>query len=253
MTKKFLKGLYCVALMLVTLGALCFIPAIKSNAKVASADEVGSQVATTSGTGEWTDAYAAAATAPTYTTVTRPDGEFKVIDSTDKLAYVAYMVTIQEDADWARTNFELTVDLDLSASLWTPIGTSANPYQGIFHGNRHQISGLRVSESSAAKASVAGLFGYTKGEGAEYAQITDLVLGSFTYIANGNPTLRAGTLVGNAGQNTIIANVYDEREYKGDIATIGAVADSTVYVYRGGSPDGATANMKLLRILLMQL
>ncbi|MCM1324844.1 MAG: hypothetical protein NC218_12075, partial [Acetobacter sp.] len=242
MTKKFLKGLYCVALMFVTLGALCFIPAIKSNAKVASADEVSSQVAETSGTsGVWVDTYAAAATAPTYATETRPDGEFKVIDSEEKLAYVAFMVTIQGNSDWAKMNFELADDLDLSASLWTPIGTSANPYQGIFHGNRHTISGLRVSESSAAQASVAGLFGYTKGDGASYAMITDLSLSSFTYVTGGNATLKAGTLVGNAGKNTIIANVYDEREYKGDIATIGSVADSTVYVYRGGSPDGKTA------------
>jgi len=168
---------------------------------------------------------------------TYPDGVFYQIDSKEKLAYVAYMIGVQDDEaeaeTWASRNYELTVDLNLSDSLWTPIGSSAHPFKGIFHGNRHTISGLKVSESSAINSSYAGLFGYTAGSGNTYAQITDLVLNSFTYVPGGNATLNAGTLIGYAGANTIVANVYDERGDKGTYATIGGVQGSSVYIYRG--------------------
>ncbi|WP_369298881.1 S-layer homology domain-containing protein [uncultured Neglectibacter sp.] len=53
----------------------------------------------------------------------------------------------------------LTADIDLNGSEenpWTPIGTSANQFQGAFDGGGHKITGLYINDSSS---SAQGLFG----------------------------------------------------------------------------------------------
>lgn len=55
-------------------------------------------------------------------------------------------------------NFVLEADIDLGNQDWTPIGTSANPYKGVFDGNGKKISNLVVSGGSESNK---GLFGVT--------------------------------------------------------------------------------------------
>ncbi len=52
----------------------------------------------------------------------------------------------------------LACDIDLAGYRWTPIGTSAKPFAGVFDGNGHTISGLFVYDTG-----YAGLFGSSKG------------------------------------------------------------------------------------------
>lgn len=52
-------------------------------------------------------------------------------------------------------SYVLMNDLDLRGEEWTPIGTSSAPFTGVFNGNGHSISGLKVS----GKSDYSGLFG----------------------------------------------------------------------------------------------
>ncbi len=55
----------------------------------------------------------------------------------------------------------LGADLDLKNEEWTPIGTKANPFSGVFDGDNHTISNLKITGNN----SDVGLFGYaTVGE-----------------------------------------------------------------------------------------
>ena len=55
----------------------------------------------------------------------------------------------------------LTDDIKLTTSEWTPIGSgSASYFAGVFDGNGHTISDLKVDSASG----LAGFFGCLKGE-----------------------------------------------------------------------------------------
>lgn len=58
----------------------------------------------------------------------------------------------------AQDNFVLGCDIDLNGLEWTPIGTSEKPYKGIFDGNGHTISNLKITGYN----SNVGFFGDTR-------------------------------------------------------------------------------------------
>lgn len=51
-------------------------------------------------------------------------------------------------------------DIDLNGDEWEPIGKNSNPFKGIFDGQNHKISNLKIDRP---EASDVGLFGYTTG------------------------------------------------------------------------------------------
>ena len=92
-----------------------------------------------------------------------------VVDTPSELAWFAAFVngtlpvenspsTFATRAANDAANFVLKADIDLGNQDWTPIGTSANPYKGVFDGNGHKISNLVVSGGSESNK---GLFGVT--------------------------------------------------------------------------------------------
>ena len=92
-----------------------------------------------------------------------------VVDTPSELAWFAAFVndalpaentpsTFATRAANNAANFVLQADIDLGNQDWTPIGTSANPYKGVFDGNGHKISNLVVSGGSESNK---GLFGVT--------------------------------------------------------------------------------------------
>lgn len=54
----------------------------------------------------------------------------------------------------------LEKDLDLGGENWTPIGRSGHTFQGVFDGNGHTVSNLKVD---MATSSDVGFFGFTQG------------------------------------------------------------------------------------------
>lgn len=53
---------------------------------------------------------------------------------------------------------ELANDIDLGGEEWTPIGTQSHQFQGIFNGNGHTISNLKINSSNSENS---GFFGFT--------------------------------------------------------------------------------------------
>lgn len=54
----------------------------------------------------------------------------------------------------------LEKDLDLGGENWTPIGRSGHTFQGVFDGNGHTVSNLKVDMASSSDV---GFFGFTQG------------------------------------------------------------------------------------------
>lgn len=87
----------------------------------------------------------------------------------------------------------ITGDIDMSESIWVPIGTNTNTFTGTFEGNGHVITGLR---SSLVQTNM-GMFGNISGE----AQIKN-VIADVNFNANaGNMASLVGTMNGGTLSN----------------------------------------------------
>lgn len=87
----------------------------------------------------------------------------------------------------------ITADIDMSESIWVPIGTNTNTFTGTFEGNGHVITGLR---SSLVQTNM-GMFGNISGE----AQIKN-VIADVNFNANaGNMASLVGTMNGGTLSN----------------------------------------------------
>lgn len=76
---------------------------------------------------------------------------------------------------YADKYYSLTADIETNLE-WSPIGTISLPFSGVFMGNGHSISGLKITESDNSQTyQFYGFFGY-----ASFAYITGLNLKNFT-------------------------------------------------------------------------
>lgn len=91
------------------------------------------------------------------------------ISSEEELLGFASLINENQTDSWKPNrieNFEgvtfvLTDDIKLTTTEWAPIGSgSASYFAGVFDGNGHTISDLKIDSDSG----LAGLFGYLKGE-----------------------------------------------------------------------------------------
>lgn len=149
---------------------------------------------------------------------------YQIKNKTD-LALVSSKISVDQQGDWASANYELTDDINLSNRIWTPIGTTSNPFTGYFNGNGHMINGV-VSAESGSVDGYYGLFGYVEG-----AHIYDVVIGSFSY-ANQEVSARSGRLIGYA-KNSVLADIYDESYIETTSTDVRAA--KTIGTINGGS------------------
>ena len=120
----------------------------------------------------------------------------------------AYLAAITDDLDGS---YELIADLDLSSwGNWQPLGNRVQPFEGIFVGNGHSISGL-----SSRGYSSAGLFGVVEG-----ASITDLMVEVWQINASGYYSLNGYFLSSDSITNS--SSDSSGASYAGAVA--GAVA-----------------------------
>ncbi len=78
-----------------------------------------------------------------------------LISSADALKVLASVTNA--GTSFAKMNIVLANDIDLAGEEWTPIGTSNNPFSGIFDGNGKTVSNLKISGNNSS----VGLFGKT--------------------------------------------------------------------------------------------
>ena len=82
------------------------------------------------------------------------------IASAAQLAELAQYVNAG-DATFVSAHYVLTDDVNLSAyGNWTPIGTEDQPFMGVFDGQNHVVTGLKIDRSQGV---CQGLFGYVSG------------------------------------------------------------------------------------------
>ena len=82
------------------------------------------------------------------------------IASAAQLAELAQYVNAG-DATFVSAHYVLTDDVNLSAyGNWTPIGTINQPFAGVFDGQNHVVTGLKIDRS---QGECQGLFGYVSG------------------------------------------------------------------------------------------
>lgn len=70
-----------------------------------------------------------------------------------------FATNVNNGADYSDQSICLACDITLADGAWTPIGTSAHPFNGHFEGWGHVISGLSINAGS----NYQGLFGYVAG------------------------------------------------------------------------------------------
>ena len=120
---------------------------------------------------------------------------YKLISSSEELASLAYMVNCT-NIDTRGQKYKLTSNIDMSASLWLPIGTGANDgenaFRGEFNGNGYVISGLTTFDYYAGEVETnyVGLFGLTQD-----AKIENLILSKVSVSGNNYVAAFAGAMI----------------------------------------------------------
>lgn len=109
-----------------------------------------------------------------------------------QIATGAELAWLAETANAATTaiNAVLTADINLGGKEWTVIGTSANPYLGVFDGKGHTICGLNVN----ATTTYQGLFGKLKNGTIKDLIVEGNVVTTSTHAAGIVGGIEAGTL-----------------------------------------------------------
>ena len=134
------------------------------------------------------------------------------INSAADLAYLASSVNAGNT--YEGLYFVLNVNVNLNTKSWTPIGTKANPFAGIFDGNGNKIYNLSVTIDVAN----AGLFGYVSGTiknlGIESGTVAPVATAASIYV---------GSLVGYL--TGIVENCYSRATVSPSITNI---------IYAGG-------------------
>ncbi|WP_163215481.1 hypothetical protein [Bacteroides sp. 519] len=138
-------------------------------------------LATTATIAEWK-------TAPDYNVETTP--YHVIIRTADDLRAFAKLVNEEK---LTNLNAIQVADIDLEGKEWTPIGSSATPYQGVYNGAGHTIKGLKITSNYDHQ----GLFGHTEG-----ATLTGINLINPSI----NGKIYIGALVGQSNTGTHISN-----------------------------------------------
>ena len=100
------------------------------------------------------------------------------------------------DATFVSAHYVMTDDVNLSAyGNWTPIGTEDHPFEGVFDGQNHVVTGLKIDRNELYQ----GLFGYVSGtDDAHKAQIKNVAVRD----AQIRAWVEVGAVVGRYGQFT---------------------------------------------------
>lgn len=137
-----------------------------------------------------------------------------LISTADELAYLASQVN--SGNTYEGTYFQLTSNINLNQTEWTPIGSTNNSFKGIFDGAGHYISNLMITITSLPRNAIEsyGLFG-SIGNSNNSTIIKNLELRSPMIIIDSNGTTsntttakgwHIGSIVGSMYNNSVVQN-----------------------------------------------
>ncbi len=114
-----------------------------------------------------------------------------IIDSAEKLAYLAAQQNAETPADYDGCYFKQTADIDLGNKEWTPIGSDTKKFYGVYDGNGYKITGFKMTQMYKC----TGLFGYVEA-GLCSAGIMNVTLEGDITIAACDQAWGIGSIVG---------------------------------------------------------
>ncbi len=252
MKNKILRSFYCFAMMLLSVGVLCFAGANKTskivseNSEAIVSAEADKNVGENEENAETTYDHILNMNEESWfkeiedKRVSDPDSvvkaelasvkingvDFYQITSATDLATVAYQIVTNSNSAARTRNYVLTANIDLSGKLWTAIGTPTYPYTGEFYGNGYYIDGITTIDISSPLSGgkyYAGLFGYTNG-----AKLVDITVTSYQH--SSTHADYCGALLA-YGTNTQIIGCQDARSNIASTSckTVGYLSTSGVY------------------------
>ena len=117
------------------------------------------------------------------------------IESANELAGLAQLVNTGVDS-FAGKSFKLSDNVDLNGIKWTPIGTKANSFKGVFDGQGNTVKNLYIESD----ASSVGLFGFVEGN----VSISNLTVENAVIVdkVTGDDSAAYGAVIGNATSAT---------------------------------------------------
>ncbi len=122
----------------------------------------------------------------------------------------AFRNSVNAGSKFAGKYFKLTSDINLNNEEWTPIGDYYKEFCGVFDGDNHTISNLRVT---AGGRSTYGLFGRVMKEDAESSNPAGIVNVTINNATVKSPAHWAGALAGEVHTGLAVENCH----LKGDI------------------------------------
>ena len=135
---------------------------------------------------------------------------------------IEFASSVNEGTSYSGKVVKLTKSLDLSETLWTPIGNSSNKFEGIFDGNYHVIDGLSVNSTDG----YAGFFG-----GCESATIKNLGIVNAKIVSSGcDVAVLVGNTIGGSIENCFVTGSVEAYSGVGGIigSTHGTTDDTVV-------------------------
>lgn len=137
--------------------------------------------------------------------------------------------------DYCTSYYTLTADIDASGTEWTPVGAysetddSVNPFSGVFSGNGHTISGLKITNFDSSN-DYYGFFGMTL-----MPKITGLNLKDFTIdldVKGKDSTIYVGGIFG-CGYDSYVR--YSSVEFTNfSITSTQTSSNDSSYLFVGG-------------------
>ena len=146
------------------------------------------------------------------TEYTHRNGSTYFIENEAELAFLAY--NVMNGKDYEGCTFILNKDLEMSAHLWTPIGSESNRFKGSFDGGGHRINGLYIDSGD-----YVGLFGYVEGD----VKLSNLVMTNATTRGNEN----VGCFVGYVDGQAVVENILCQAYVRGSNNVGGIVGSGT--------------------------
>lgn len=139
------------------------------------------------------------------------------IDSPEDLAWAISVVNgLNDEVAEPDTDFTVIADIDMSANIWVPIGTTANPYEGTFDANGHNITGIH----SPLNSENMGMFGTITDDGAvenmtlfvDFTGGSSETMGSVAAVMNGGTisNVEAGGVITGTTSTTTIGGIVGD-------------------------------------------
>ena len=145
--------------------------------------------------------------------------------------------------DGVCAGYELRADLDFDSDAayadWTPIGTAASPYAGVFRGNGHSIANLAISSGDLA---AVGLFGVVSGSNAVVESLGLTGVAITPSYAGAAAAYDVGALAGYVGDGGTVRGSYATGAITAMASGSDAVAAVGGLVGRAGPGAGIAAS-----------